>query len=387
MSLKSLKAWTIPLLGADPELFVTREGRVVGSKELLPQEPSEIRVPAVDPPISGNYFAPGILMATATRDGVQVEFQHRCPAECRQYFGYSIRTALYWLAQQAAEKGLKLSFDPVIDLSDQTWEEMKPEERRLGCNPSLNIYGPAEIGVDPDTYRVRSAGGHIHLGFSWPRSRIAHKPLERLVALLDVFVGNTAVLLDRNPRAAERRQVYGRAGEYRLPSHGLEYRTLSNFFLRGYPLASLMTMMARRAVQVHQGNIIAENVYEGTPERISDDFAPDLLNLFKPADVQNAINNNDFALAWANFEKLHQWWKGFSNAQEGTGEVYKASTWDDMDNILRLAGRVDSEFPIEADEVIARWRDANDYVWGWERWSQELARRDAKSTVALMKVA
>ena len=56
-----------------------------------------------------------------------------------------------------------------------------------------------------------------------------------------------AVLLAGNWDAGCRRQFYGLAGEFRLPPHGLEYRTLSNFWLYHRSLAHLVFGVARAA--------------------------------------------------------------------------------------------------------------------------------------------
>ena len=70
------------------------------------------------------------------------------------------------------------------------------------------------------------------------------------VKILDIVVGNTCVIMDRAPSQVERRKVYGRAGEYRLPAHGIEYRTLSNFWLRSYQLTHLVFSLARFAINI-----------------------------------------------------------------------------------------------------------------------------------------
>jgi hypothetical protein len=45
-----------------------------------------------------------------------------------------------------------------------------------------------------------------------------------------------------------RRVFYGRAGEYRLPTYGIEYRVLSNFWLCAPPIAHLVLDLARNTI-------------------------------------------------------------------------------------------------------------------------------------------
>jgi hypothetical protein len=144
----------------------------------------------------------------------------------------------------------------------------------------------------------RSAGGHIHIGKNTPTGtkadKIFKKTPERLVNMLDIIVGNTCVLLDRSEGNKKRRETYGRAGEYRLPTHGLEYRTLSNFWLKDYALMSFVMSMTRLAVSI---------VVTSTPKN---NIEKEILSKIKIKDITKAINENNFALAQENFSKIQK---------------------------------------------------------------------------------
>jgi hypothetical protein len=145
--------------------------------------------------------------------------------------------------------------------------------------------------VDPEKYRIRSAAGHIHLGDasgSTTSSQWAalHSP-DRLVPILDIIVGNTCVLLDRDPGNVERRRVYGRAGEYRTPPYGIEYRVLSNFWLRSYSLMSFVMSLSRFAV-----GLLTATIHNGGRKGVN--YEAELLKLVNMDDIRRAINENDF---------------------------------------------------------------------------------------------
>lgn len=53
---------------------------------------------------------------------------------------------------------------------------------------------------------------------------------ERIIKMFDAYIGLVSVLLD-NDTQKNRRKIYGKAGDYREKPYGLEYRTLSNFYL------------------------------------------------------------------------------------------------------------------------------------------------------------
>lgn len=123
----------------------------------------------------------------------------------------------------------------------------------------------------------------IPVGKNWLKENA-----DMVVNILDIVVGNTCVLIDRDPGNIERRKNYGRAGEYRLPKHGLEYRTLSNFWLRSYQTTSFVLALVRFGV------CIANNL-QATKH---------LMSLVDPEDITKAINNNDAVLAQKNFDKI-----------------------------------------------------------------------------------
>lgn len=300
--------------GTDPELFISHEGRILGSEKLIPKEGLSHGQQSLYNPTLGRYeLIPN--PPTIHRDGIQVEV-HPVPAACRATLGNHLRNEIQALHAhlQNQDAKLQVDFTPVIDVSEEEWESLSPDSKVLGCTPSKNVYeGDSEINVD-DTFRMRSAGGHIHIACGlliqrWPGENFA----ERLVKLLDRVVGNTSVLIDRHPRQAERRTLYGKAGEYRLPLHGVEYRTLSNFWLYHYRLFSLMFGLSRLTVGILYRTLQGEfaptgEIKFGFPEmafrKSAYDAEADILSRISDDDVRAAINNNDVDRAWKNWAAL-----------------------------------------------------------------------------------
>jgi hypothetical protein len=267
-------------LGADPELFIEDpKSGIVGSERAIPEKGL------------GAYLDypnhPKII-----RDGVQVELNVSA-SHCRAGLAMNFAQLFKQLKEQLVAKGLKANFNTVVDVPKAEMEALSAAARRLGCAPSLNDTDAKATITEADAEStVRSAGGHVHLGLT-SAGFYGISPIgvewnyKRLVRVLDLILGNTCVMIDRDPRADERRKVYGRAGEYRLPNHGLEYRTLSNFWLRSWPLASMVFALARLGVTIEY-------------YKLSDE----LLSLVKPSDVVKAINTNDLDLARANFDAI-----------------------------------------------------------------------------------
>ena len=231
-------------IGCDPELFLERDGKVIGSERVIPE---------------GGLDSLDLWRPTkVVRDGIQIEL-HPGPSTCRAGVGAGIKHGMMALLADLKAKNFEVSFKTVVDVPKEELEGLSENSRVLGCLPSKNHYDSAaklEVGRD---FTKRSAGGHIHLGFTGYGQNDPCKCLldnrERLVPILDAIVGNTCVMIDRDPYAASRRQEYGRAGEFRTPSYGLEYRTPSNFWLRSYQLASLVWGLSKIAtcIPIHHG--------------------------------------------------------------------------------------------------------------------------------------
>lgn len=230
-------------LGADPEVFLKREGKVIGSERVIPEE--GLRA-------GDTAWLPHKIV----RDGIQVEFNPYPNGGRTEAFQEGMNRMLQKLKNHLKEHpGVEISYDLTVEVPAEEFAGLSEKSRELGCQPSENWYGPNPIKVDRFTYPFRSAGGHLHFGLPYwalPDSRYFkfEDIRRRLPPLFDIFIGNTCVLIDRDPMAAFRRENYGRAGEYRLPDHGIEYRTLSNFWLLSPTLMDLVFSLGKVAFQV-----------------------------------------------------------------------------------------------------------------------------------------
>lgn len=74
------------------------------------------------------------------------------------------------------------------------------------------------------------------------------EPLKRAVKFMDAIYGVASVSLLEGVEDKRRRQFYGKAGEYRLPKHGLEYRVPSSSILCHPVLVHLSLDLTRFAM-------------------------------------------------------------------------------------------------------------------------------------------
>lgn len=300
--IQPLRFWQSINLGCDPEFFfASKDGKTVGSEKIIPKEGL----------VCGDGYAGKCVI-----DGVQAEL-NPSPSFCRESLAYQISRCFFRL-KSALSNGVKVVADPVVDITQEELDSLSEGSRVFGCAPSTNVYNEgndktSKIAVDPKKYLKRSAGGHIHLGNFYSgymaanyknaafnsqyqiglrQEKALKETPEITVRMLDYILGNTAVMIDRNANNAERRKNYGRCGEYRIKSYGLEYRTLSNFWLRSYPLFSMIFGLARFAIhlveQSTKDNDYVKTIFEAVPQE----------------DIIKAIQTNDFDLAYANFKKL-----------------------------------------------------------------------------------
>jgi hypothetical protein len=100
---------------------------------------------------------------------------------------------------------------------------LSKEAKTFGCEATLNAYTNTE-NTSPDTnVTFRSAGGHVHISYDNPTTE---KSLEiaKLLDLVYITSENRPINAGENSR----RQLYGKAGEVRLKSYGVEWRVPSN---------------------------------------------------------------------------------------------------------------------------------------------------------------
>ena len=262
-------------LGCDPELFVTRLAGKVRKRQTA---------------VCSWDVVPPTAVGQVTRDGVQVELHAGGNTGCRQSVSSSISTAFEELHQlllplQAKDPTVKISFDPMVTLTPGDLKRLDPDARELNCKPSLNAYGREPIHRDGDTYPYRTASGHLHLGSRLFTERLVDPVMA--VKIYDLAVGIPCVLVDQDPSQKIRRETYGRAGEYRLPVHGLEYRVPSNFWLKDYRLMALVFGLAKTATQVIDGLRKDADISCRKAKDV-------LLNKVDFAEVERVINENDF---------------------------------------------------------------------------------------------
>ena len=246
------------LIGADIEVFlkdkqsgeiVSAEGFIKGTKE----SPFNY-----DP--SNKYFQLSL-------DNVEAEFGIPPVTDKKRFLEY-IKKSLDYI-NSTVPPHLCTSATPAAILDDR-W--LQTDQAKLfGCEPDYCVWTKSvnikPEGVNPN---LRSAGGHIHIGYENPEIEVT----EELIKSMDLHVGIPSVLQEPDN---ERKNLYGKAGAFRFKDYGAEYRTVSNYYLASDALMSWVFDSTLDAInRVNNGF----------------DFSDALGD-----DIQDAINNNNKKLA------------------------------------------------------------------------------------------
>lgn len=248
--------YKIQKIGTDPEFFVKKNGFVLTSQEAH---------------IEGNKDSPFKINEDVSiqRDNVTAELSIS-PSSSASEFSSSIVSAI-----DSVESlyGIQLmsygsyKFDP---------EKLSniPEAMTFGCSTEFSAYTGRPIrscGVPEDG--LRSAGGHIHVSYS---PKVDEEFNREIVKAMDIFLGVPSVLIDRDN---QRRKIYGAAGSYRDKDYGLEYRSLSNFWLSSEELMEWVFNNTNEAF----------NMSSRSPISVSD--------MYSSKSVKKIINENNSSMA------------------------------------------------------------------------------------------
>lgn len=220
-------------LGCDPEVFLLDQnnkffsaiGTFGGSKDM----------PRVLEHLGSDAFA-------VQEDNVALEFNIP-PSATSEEFNKNIKTIVNYLAEQAANDfNLKFSHDSACLFPEEFLND--PKALEFGCEPDYNAWsGKRNPRPKATDARLRSAGGHVHVGV---HANLDRADKCRLGRLMDLHLGIPSVLMDDGTM---RKELYGKAGAMRYKPYGMEYRTLSNFWVFSETLNQWVWDATERAVQ------------------------------------------------------------------------------------------------------------------------------------------
>jgi hypothetical protein len=220
--------------GTDPEFFIVerKSGRPVPAHRFFPDKTKKVEVPQGNE-YSYYRFKPG-AGGKLFRDGYALEI-NTAPSTCR---GLLIATVANTLlrAQEIIRGDYKLVSTPTVQIDIRAdLMEAPGDVLTMGCDPSWNAYTGVEAGVPVDalSYPYRTLAGHLHFAQAdvYKNQPVLDESLYPLITkMFDLFIGVPLTYLTSTPATFQRRELYGRAGEFRIQEYplthcaGIEYR-------------------------------------------------------------------------------------------------------------------------------------------------------------------
>lgn len=245
-------------LGCDPEIFLKdRNGKHISAIGYIKA--------GKDNPLQIPDMPKGF---TLQEDNVALEYGIP-PASSADEFVAHIE-AVMKKSREWFPKGLSFS---KLSCTVFTEDQMQhPLAHIFGCDPDYCAWtGKVNGSPRPPHEFMRSAGGHVHVETDQDPLWVGQK--------MDLFLGVGSVLMDKGE---ERKKMYGKAGAIRKKPYGVEYRTLSNFWIAPGGTKKLRERLCRW-------------VWNQTAEALA--FTGDLSE--DGEFIQRAINTNDKDLAKA----------------------------------------------------------------------------------------
>lgn len=240
--------------GADPEVFLYNEAsgkfitscdRIGGTKEKpipLPKyEKSQIQ-----------------------EDNVAVEF-NIIPCKSKKEWVNELKATMNAIRSLVSPNDWSIQCASSVFFNEEDLQH--PKAQSFGCEPDYNAWTKEEndfVRLSGVKANMRTAGGHVHVGYKDPNP-------ERSILLgraMDVFLGLPSIILDKDGQS--RRELYGKAGAIRFKPYGVEYRTLSNFWLLDSSYMSWVYDQTMKAISfLNSGKTIDESDGEEIQEIIN----------------------------------------------------------------------------------------------------------------------
>lgn len=194
-------------IGTDPEFMLEKDGKIYSA------------IPILNKKKKINY-------SSFYHDNVLAECTIK-PSSNKEEFLNNIKESLYNFSKLVHPYKLISKSAHYYDKS----ELFSEKSFEISCDAEKCVYDLKVIHQDEQILRstnLRTAGGHIHIGDKILKDK--YKALS-CVKMMDLFVGFTSIYLDKNKDAVVRKKLFGKAGRFRDKNYGIEYRSISNFWL------------------------------------------------------------------------------------------------------------------------------------------------------------
>lgn len=250
------------LVGADPEVFMKRDGKFHSAHGV----------------IQGDKKNPQKVNKGAVQvDGLALEFNID-PAKNEQEFVENIKAVMATLKEMVP--GYELEAVPVAEFGMDYLKAQPAEALELGCDPDFNAWNGGQANPRPNgEVDFRTGAGHVHIGWGSDFDIANPDHLDACMMVtkqLDYYLGLGSLIYEP---ANKRREMYGAFGAFRPKPYGVEYRVLSNAWLKDEKLMSWVYRMTKRAIDDLMANKKAYITYDDYAVRQAKLKKPNLVNV------------------------------------------------------------------------------------------------------------
>lgn len=256
------------LIGADPELFLKKDGKFYSGHGLIP----------------GTKIAPHRVDNGAVQvDGMALEFNID-PASTSDEFCININEVLNHLRNMVPEE-YSFSLDATAEFSEEHMSIQPEEALALGCEPDFNAYTGQRNPPPKISSNMRTAAGHVHIGWTNDADVESEEHINgciNLVKQLDFTLGLPSIWEDRDKK---RRKMYGQAGAFRPKPYGVEYRVLSNYWIKDNKTMQLIFNRTVRAIDFLKGGMRLEERYGSAEHAINKGLKKNAIDLAMAAGI------------------------------------------------------------------------------------------------------
>jgi hypothetical protein len=247
------------LVGADPEIFMFKDGLPVsahGAIQGTKHDPFKVKDGAVQV------------------DGMALEFNID-PASTEEEFIHNVESVLATLKSMVP--GFDLVATPVAEFGFDYIKAQPEDALLLGCDPDFDAWNDGQINPRPNGDNpFRTGAGHVHIGWTSDADVMDSSHINTGITLtkqLDAFLALPSLFYDS---ATKRRTMYGKAGAFRTKSYGVEYRVLSNAWLKD---SKLMGWVYKNTILAVENLMGGNHVYKEMGEDILSEITNDKPNL------------------------------------------------------------------------------------------------------------
>lgn len=302
----------ITTTGADPEVFIVKDGKVVPAWEVVPTKQE-------------NIYPDGFALEIGAAAG-----------GCFSYVCDSVQRGLVLGHRKAKAVGAKLYAEDVMPIDQEVLNSAPEKHVQLGCAPSYNAYGEAQKMPTGRNLPFRTTGTHFHYGSGALADMGLEDmhPLVRCVEAMRVPIFTAAFGHLEHP---QRRTLYGRIGEFRKPKWGLEMRSTGAVVIRHPALYHFVTTITRYCLDKAMK------------------LGPDSIPRPRKDTIQNIGNNSDVASAR---RMLTAYPVYAAILRSAFSTIYDGNAFsNDMLQILAAKGGLANEMDITKPDVVSdNWK-------------------------------